>query len=74
MDKPLCCKCVYMFNCGNTGYSRVLRNGNTCHTFEQVRIHNNDDYNRRVIERSDYIAEKARFGCPECRTDIFEEL
>lgn len=72
MDRPLCCKCVYMFNCGNTMYSYVLMDGNTCRSFEQVRIYKDDDHNRHVIEQSDYIAEKASWDCPECRTDIFE--
>lgn len=71
MEKPLCCRCAYMFNCGNHSYARIMRNGNTCESFEQVRKHNNDEYNRAVIERSDYIAKKASWNCPECRDDIF---
>lgn len=71
MNKPLCCRCVFIFNCGGTSYSRVLRNGNTCNSFRQVHIHDDDDYNKSVIERSDYIAKKAHSNCPEYRTDIF---
>ena len=70
MNKPLCCRCVFMFNCGGTSYSHVLRNGNTCDSFMQVRMID-DEYNRSVIERSDYIAKKAHSDCPEYRTDIF---